>query len=141
MSRSETIGKLAEALAKAQAQIDGAKKDNVNPHFKSKYADLASVWEACREALSSAGLAVVQTVSVGAGTDRPVLVTTLVHSSGEWMSGEIPLMMTKADMQGLGSAITYARRYGLAAIAGVSPEDEDANFTRSVSPPVAEPSG
>ena len=129
---SETIGALAHALSKAQAEIDGAAKDSTNPYFSSKYADLASVWAACRGPLAAHGLAVVQTVTSREGRD--LLVTTLVHSSGEWMRGEIPLLLSKADMQGLGSAITYARRYGLAAIVGVSPEDDDGNAAVASAP-------
>lgn len=122
---SPTIGALAAALAKAQGQIEGAKKDATNPHFRSKYADLASTWDACRVALSANGLSVAQTTETRDG--QPVLVTRLLHASGEWVAGETPLLLGKADMQGLGSAITYARRYGLASVAGVSPEDDDGN--------------
>lgn len=116
---------LATALVKAQARIDGAKKDSTNPHFKNKYADLGAVWDACREALHSNGLGIVQTPCLIEG--QWALATTLVHESGEQISGYVPLLNTKGDMQGLGSAITYARRYGLAAIVGVCPEDDDGN--------------
>jgi hypothetical protein len=122
---SATTGALAAALAKAQSSIDGAKKDANNPHFKQRYADLASTWQACRAALFVNGLAVVQTTE--ARESGAVLVTRLLHTSGEWVQGETPLLLGRADMQGLGSAITYARRYGLAAIVGVSPEDDDGN--------------
>jgi hypothetical protein len=119
------MSELAKALHKAQGQIEGAKKDSANPHFKSKYADLASVWEACRPALQSNGLSVAQFCRVTeAGA---VLVTRLAHVSGDWLEGEIPLLNGKGDMQGLGSALTYARRYGLAAMVGVCPEDDDGN--------------
>lgn len=118
-------GKLAEALAKAQAQIKGAVKDATNPHFKSKYADLASVWDACRKPLADNGLSVTQS---GRVTEYgPVLVTTLLHTSGAFVTGEIPLLMGKQDMQALGSALTYARRYGLAAMVGVVADDDDGN--------------
>jgi len=124
---AETIGTLAAALAKAQAAIKGASKDTTNPHFKSKYADLASVWDACRKPLSDNGLSVVQFTQLY-GEDRyPVLVTRLLHASGESVEGVTPLLMAKQDMQALGSALTYARRYGLAAIVGVAPEDDDGN--------------
>lgn len=116
---------LATALVKAQASIEGAKKDSTNPHFKNKYADLGAVWDACREALHSNGFAVVQ---YGTVTEAgAALVTKLLHESGESIEGLTPLLNSKGDMQGLGSAWTYARRYGLAAIAGVCPEDDDAN--------------
>jgi len=124
---SASIGKLADALAKAQGEIEAAKIDSENPFFKSQYADLESVWNACRKSLSKNGLAVVQTLA--GGLDNVSVVTTLVHSSGEWIRGRLVLKPTKADPQGIGSAITYARRYSLAAVAGVAPagEDDDGN--------------
>lgn len=123
--RSETTGELAKALAKAQAVIEGASKDSTNPHFGSKYADLASVWAACRKALTDQGLAVTQTTAQR--DEHIILITRLLHVSGEWVESELPLIFAKNDMQGLGSALTYARRYSLAAMAGVSPEDDDGN--------------
>ena len=124
MKTSDSIKELATALAKAQASMAGAKKDSTNPHFRSKYADLASIWEACRDALTSNGIAVVQMTR--ATTEEAVIVETrLLHSSGEWIEGELLVPVTKADAQGFGSAITYARRYSLAAAVGVAPEDDD----------------
>lgn len=117
---------LATALAKAQAAMAGAKKDSTNPHFKNKYADLASVWEACRKALTENGLSVIQFTKI-VGDDRlTVLVTRLLHVSGEAVEGELPLPAGK-NMQEMGSALTYARRYGLSAMVGVAPEDDDGN--------------
>lgn len=124
MVRSESIGKLALALSKAQGEIKAAVKDSDNPFFKSKYADLASVWDACRKALSDNELAVVQTTVNGEGC---TVETTLIHSSGEYVGGVLYLKPVKDDPQGVGSAITYARRYGLAAIVGIAPEDDDGN--------------
>ena len=116
---------LAAALVKAQGQIEGAKKDSKNPHFKSSYADLASVWDACRTALQANGFSIIQ---VGEQVDGQwALLTILLHESGDQVRGYVPLLNTKGDMQGLGSALTYARRYGLAAIVGVCPEDDDGN--------------
>lgn len=123
--RSESIAKLAEALSKAQGEIKGAAKDTDNTFFKSRYADLASVWDACRASLSAHGLSVIQTTEDGA--DGVTVVTTLAHSSGEWVDGRLTLKPVKGDPQGVGSAITYARRYALAAIVGVAPEDDDGN--------------
>ncbi len=120
---SEKLGELAAALAKAQGEIKGAVKDATNPFFKSSYADLSSVWGAIREPLSKNALAVVQTV-IGV-EESYFLKTMLIHSSGAHVSGEIPILTVKKDMQSLGSAITYARRYGLMAIVGVSPLDDD----------------
>lgn len=123
--RSSSVGKIFEALSKAQTEITGAAKTKKNPHFKSDYADLTSTWEACREPLGENGLSVVQTVEqVG---EKFVLMTTLGHASGEWIKSAIPLINTQANMQGLGSALTYARRYGLSSITGVCPSDDDGN--------------
>lgn len=121
--RSEQINELAAALAKAQGEITGALKDSANPFYKSKYADLASVWDACKEPLSKNGLCVIQTPRI---TERGrVLVTTLAHSSGQWISSELPINPVKDDPQGLGSAISYMRRYALTAIVGVAQIDDD----------------
>jgi len=124
MNKSETIGKLAEALSKAQGMMKGAVKDSENPFFRAAYADLASVWDACREPLSKCGLSVTQTTRIADNGD-PVIITTLLHSSGEWMSGELLVKPVKNDPQSVGSAITYGRRYALSAIVGIAPEDDD----------------
>ena len=123
--QSEQVNDLAEALAKAQGSMRGAKKSADNPFFKSKYADLSEVWEACREALSSNGLSVTQTTNILDG--QMVMETTLLHSSGQWLKGVYPIKPTKDDPQGMGSAITYCRRYSLAAMVGVAQEDDDGN--------------
>ena len=129
--RSELIGLLATAMAKAQGQIKGAVRDSANPDFKSKYADLASVRGACAEALSKNELAVFQ---FPRATEEGVEVETLLaHSSGQWLAETLTMPVAKADAHGLGSAITYARRYALAAIVGVAPEDDDGNAAASSS--------
>ena len=120
---SQEIGKLAEALAKAQSIMEGAKEEATNPFFKSSYADLTSVWNACKKPLTDNGLAVFQTIENGG--EKIYLVTTLAHVSGQWMRSYMPVMMTKQDPQGFGSAITYSRRYALSAMVGVCPEDDD----------------
>lgn len=122
--QSTEIGELAKALSQAQGQIKGAVKEAENPYYKSTYANLAAVWDACREPLSKNGLAVIQTTSNDNGNIITV-ITTLVHSSGQWISGRLSLQPVKVDPQSIGSAITYARRYALSAIVGVSPEDDD----------------
>lgn len=132
MQQSESIKEIAAALAKAQGEIKGAVKDSTNPHFKSKYADLASVWDACRAALSKNGLAVFQTTETTA--DGIFLVTTLAHASGEWMRGTFPVQPVQNTPQGVGSALTYARRYALAAMVGVAPEDDDGNAASEGTP-------
>lgn len=127
MRKSEQLDKLAAALVKAQGEIEGARKDANNPFFKSRYANLESVVEASRPALVANGLAVSQ--GLGDGPNGPTLITTLIHSSGQWMEGEQPIMPkggTNATPQDLGSAITYARRYGYAAMVGVIQVDDDA---------------
>lgn len=130
MTRSEQINELAVALTKAQRTMKGAAKDSENPHFRSKYADLASVWDACREPLTANGLSVVQSprlISAGDGQWLVEVETTLLHTSGQFMADALAVPVTKADAQGAGSAITYARRYALAAFVGVAPEDDDGN--------------
>lgn len=129
MTASENKSQLAAALSKAQGMMNAAIKDSTNPHFKSKYADLASIIDAVREPFAKHELSFAQYVQISGETGVPhALVTKLMHSSGESILGEIPLILTKNDMQGLGSAITYARRYGLAAIAGVAQDDDDGNL-------------
>jgi hypothetical protein len=131
MNTSPSIAELAKALAAAQAIMAGARKDSSNPHFKSKYADLASVWDACREALTANGLSIVQATEPSE-RQEVVVVTCLLHTSGEWISSRLALPVQKGDAQGFGSALTYARRYSLAAMVGVAPEDDDGNAaTRS----------
>lgn len=127
--QSESIAALAAALSKAQADITGALKDSSNPFFKSKYADLSSCWDACRKQLAANNLAVIQTTEVTeAGT---VLVTTLAHSSGEWMRGTLPVVTKDNGPQAQGSGITYARRYALAAIVGLAQIDDDAEAAQA----------
>lgn len=123
--RSESIAKLAEALSKTQASVEAVKKDASNPFFKSKYADLASVWASIREALTSNGLSVLQ--EPASEGNKVKITTTLMHSSGEYVRSTLEVTAAKADPQGIGSAITYARRYALGAIVGIAPEDDDGN--------------
>lgn len=126
MEKSESIGKLAEALAKVQGIISGAKMDSENPFFKSKYADLSSVWDACRKPLSDHGLSIIQ-LADNSTTDTITIETILAHSSGEWIKGSLSMKPVKIDPQSIGSCITYARRYSLAAAVGIAPEDDDGN--------------
>lgn len=123
-TQSEHIEKIALALSKAQAQITGAIKDSKNPFFNSSYADLASVWDAIRKPLAANELSIIQ-IMVDK-EDNLFLKTTLVHSSGQWFAGRTKLFISnKRDMQALGSSITYARRYSLAAMMGVPQIDDD----------------
>jgi hypothetical protein len=120
---------LATALAKAQAKIGAAAKSSTNPHFKSKYADLSEVWDAWQKVGPECGLSLAQTLKFADG--HQFLVTTLLHTSGESMTSEMLLTPTKNDMQGMGSAITYARRYCMAAMVGIVQDDDDANAASS----------
>ena len=122
---SKEIGELVKALAKVQGSIKPAKRESTNPFFKAKYADLTSVWDSCRKELSQNNLVIIQTTK---GNDGKVTVlTTLAHESGQWIRGEISLRPVKTDPQGYGSALTYARRYSLAAMVGIATgEDDDA---------------
>lgn len=116
---------IAQALAAAQMEMGKALKKSSNPHFKSKYADLASVVDACLPALNAHGIAVIQPVRE---TELGRYVATVfVHEGGEQLECSVPLILGKQDMQGLGSAITYARRFGLMSLAGIAPEDDDGN--------------
>lgn len=123
--KSASIGKIALALAKAQGVMGGAAKDKKNPHFGNNYADLASVWEACREPLAQNELAVVQQVT--SDPNGVTVTSTLLHSSGEYISDRCWLPVTQKTPQGYGSTITYARRYSLSALVGVAQEDDDGN--------------
>lgn len=125
MIMSESIVELAKALTKAQAHMKNAAKDSINPHFKSKYADLASVWDAIREPLTSNGLSVVQSLS---NEDNKVKCTTmLLHESGQFIKSEFCMAPSQNTIQGVGSTCTYIRRYALASIVGNSPDDDDGN--------------
>lgn len=123
---------LAGALAKAQAEMGKALKQNTNPAFRAKYADLGSVMDACLPALNRHGIAVIQpTVDDESGR---YVETVLLHESGETLRCRVPLIVQKNDMQGYGSAVTYARRYGLMCMAGVAPEDDDGNAAAQAAP-------
>ena len=122
---SASIGQLAAALAPAQAAIRPATKSAVNPHYRSRYADLASVWAACREPLTQHELAVVQLASYDPVSNCVSVTTVLLHSSGEYIKSTLRAPVAKSDAQAVGSAITYCRRYGLAAMVGVAPDDDD----------------
>lgn len=125
MSQSEVINELAAALSKAQGEMQAAIKDKVNPFFKSAYADLGSIWDAARPVLSKYGLCIMQTTEMSTDGTKVIMVTTLAHTSGQWVKSYIPLNPSKNDSQGMGAAITYLRRYSLSAIVGVVCDDDD----------------
>lgn len=117
------------ALAAAQMEMGNAAKDSSNPHFKSKYADLKSVRDAALPALTRNGIAVTQPLEIGEIVNVQKTIFTHVETK-ESIETSIPLLLGKNDMQGIGAAITYARRYGLMSLAGIAPaEDDDGNQT------------
>jgi hypothetical protein len=120
---SESLANLAPAFAAAQAEIENATKNASNPHFKSKYADLAEIIETSRPVLAKHGLAVIQIPGYRDGA--VMLDVMLLHKSGEWIKGEAGSPLEKATAQSIGSATTYLRRYSLAALCGMAQEDDD----------------
>lgn len=120
---SPSTAALDEAMAKAQASIQAAAKDKVNPHFRSKYADLASVWEACRDALTSNGVFVSQW-PVHSEDGRLHMITRLAHK-GEWIKARFSIPVSKQDAQGYAASLTYCKRMGLSAAVGVVADDDD----------------
>jgi hypothetical protein len=136
ISRSEEQKNLFAALVKAQSTMTGAKKDSENPHFKSKYADLAAVWDAMRGPLTSNGLCLIQEPQP---CDSGILLeSTLGHISGEWRSSVFYIPIDAGRMSNAhayGSTLTYARRYAGIALVGIAPEDDDGNASVSSKAP------
>lgn len=126
MKTSESLIKIAPALVKAQMGITYAIENAKNPHLKSKYADLSSVIDAVKSALNKNGIAFIQTPSPS-DDSRLNLTTRLLHESGEWIEDTASCPLAKQDPQGLGSALTYLRRYSLSAICGLYADDDDGN--------------
>jgi len=125
VDKSDSIKEIAIAMHGAQHEMGGAHKGANNPFFKSKYADLGSVMEAVKEPFFNNGLSYVQFPIEESG--RIGIETILMHISGEWLSNSFTVQLTKQDAQGAGSAITYCKRYGLQAVAGIPSEDDDGN--------------
>lgn len=137
MTTSEQVNEIAAALAKAQGAIQAATRSAENPHFRSKYADLGAVWDACRDALSRQGLAVVQSPRLVTTHESIWFVevdTLLLHASGQWLRDVLAMPLQAPTAQGVGSAVTYARRYALAAIVGVAPADDDDDGNAATAP-------
>ncbi|MBF0502772.1 MAG: ERF family protein [Candidatus Riflebacteria bacterium] len=129
METSKEIGKISEALSKVQGQLKPASYDLSNPHYKSKYASLASIMETCRPALSANGIAVIQGTSIDLETLRVNVTTLLTHVSGEWIKETLSIKPAMDSAQAIGSAISYGRRYCLSALVGiVSDDDDDGNL-------------
>lgn len=127
-TQSDSIGELAKALCEVQKTELFASTDATN-YFKKSYATLSSVWNVIRKPLTDNGLSVSQTFDVSDG--GVTVVTTLLHISGEWKSSRLYSALDKPNIQGLGSAITYLRRYSLSAMVGVCPDDDDAESAMS----------
>ena len=126
MKNSDSLAFFLPAFLKSQEQITFAVKDAVNPHLKSKYADLPAVIDAIKSALNANGIVFMQ--APGETSEMHLrLVTRLLHTSGEWIESELTMPIVKNDPQGFGSALTYARRYALAAITGLYQDDDDGN--------------
>jgi hypothetical protein len=137
MAAKDTTGPatIAEALANAQAELTDPVKDSINPHFKSRYADLATILKTVRPVLARHGIAVTQTTNI-TDNDTVILITALMWR-GESIIGRYPVAPVKADPQGYGSAMTYARRYALQAIVGVAADDDDDGNAASAPKPSA----
>lgn len=125
MNTSEQINEIAGALAKAQAAIQNPKKESENPHFKSRYADLATGIDAVRLALAAQSVVIMQATHMDG--DLMMLETRLVHASGQWVGSTYPVCRFPARQQEVGSALTYARRYSLFALVGIAGDDDDGN--------------
>lgn len=121
---SAQLGDLAKALAAAQLKMQNAGKDAVNPHFKNKYATLASVREAVTQPLAEQGISIAQ-LNEPHGDAGVCVITLMMHSSGQWIRSRLFVPASKKDAQGFGSALSYARRYALASICNIATDDDD----------------
>ena len=124
---SDTIGKLASALAKAQSQMTMVEGKSTNPFFNSKYASLATVLEVAMPALNANEIALVQGNRWDTTNNGFYITSMLMHSSGEWIKSEIRMPIAKKDAHGVGAATTYGRRYLLSSMVGVAQADDDGN--------------
>lgn len=125
MKQSESISKLASALSIAQSQIGAAVRSSTNPYFKSNYADLGDVIKAIKEPLALNGLSMIQMPITNLIEKSVGVSTRIIHSSGEWIEGEFFLPLTKFDSQAVGSALAYARRYGISSVLMLPQADDD----------------
>lgn len=130
MRHSESINEIAAALAKAQGGMKSAVKDSLNPHFKSKYADMSSVKDAIGDTLVKVGIAVIQAHDI-LENGTLVLRTRLIHTSGQWLESTYPVRPVKDDPQGLSAATTYARRVTLSSILSIVSDVDDDGETAS----------
>jgi hypothetical protein len=121
-----------KALVAAQSEMTAAHKGKVNPAFRSKYAELSDVMDACMPALRANGFAVLQPIGYDERGD--FVETQILHESGHAFTTRVHLILGKNDMQGFKSAVTYARRIGLGSLAGVSDTDDDGNAAAKAAP-------
>ena len=138
MRTSETTGAIGAALAKAQGAMASAKQDGHNSHYGNSYASLGSLLRVAKSTLAGNGIAVVQgTESLHIETGPlAIVVSRLLHSSGEWIESEVSLPLERVSAQDLGKALTYLRRYSLAALVGiVADEDDDGEGDLATRPP------
>ena len=132
MNLEHSTPELFAALAKMQGEVENATKGSLNPHFKSKYADLAEVLNTVRPVLAANGLSVIQSPSFDGAVCH--VTTTLAHASGGYITGTMSCVPAKQDGQGVGSSTTYLRRYSLAAVCGIAQEDDDGNSSAHSKP-------
>lgn len=138
MKHSDNIKAIAAALVAVQREVTTIVKDSVNPHYKAHYASLETITETVRPLLTAEGIALIQggtSVTDEAGNVKAVTVETmLLHSSGEWISNAVTMPLEKANAQGVGSAITYGRRYGLSALLSLTTDEDDDGQAASTKP-------
>ena len=142
MNKSESITELAKALNKFEGEFTGVRKDSKvkTAQYSFEFASLGTIWDTIRPLLKECGLSVVQGACPDLVEGHLVMETTLIHTSGEWVQFSLPLKPQRDDPQGMGSAITYARRYGLSAMLGiVADEDDDAEGDKKNTAPVQKP--
>lgn len=134
MKTSEFVTDISKSLSAAQGSMRAARKDSVNPHFKSSYSDLSSAWEAIRKPITDNGLSVLQDVTTN---ELGVSITTLImHASGQWIEfGPLQLPVSRKEVHGFGSAITYGKRYALCAALGIVADEDDDGNEASLSQP------
>jgi len=129
VKHSEQLDRLADALSKAQGEIQNVVKDAKNPHYKNEYASLDAVTDTVRPIFAKHGLSVAQVPEYADGI--VTVATLLLHSSGQWILGLPAAPLSKADAQGVGSATTYLRRYSLAGLAAIAQTDDDGEGARA----------
>ena len=133
MNQSPAINELATALSKFQSEVETVKQTSENPYFKSKYASLADIVRTVRPVMGKYGLAITQILEPT--TDQATVTTMLMHQSGQFISSVLSLTPKDSSPQGMGSAITYARRYSYSAILGIATDEDDDGNAASLPKP------